>query len=119
MSSKFLDKSRPSFLDKKRITQKQAAAQAMTAARETKISNMDESARAFRDRMIRNRKQHEEAADTECWVALVFPTRADKDTFIEEFGLLDKPMIPGTPGNKYVDGNALACALRQSRKDHS
>lgn len=116
----FLKRDKPSFLDRKALAQQErriaAQARDRVDAGERSPDEVPEKLRLFHERNRAEQERRRNATDSECWVALVFPTRAHKDAFVAEFGLIDKPMIPGTPGNKYVDGNALARALRASRE---
>jgi hypothetical protein len=109
----FLERKKPGFLDRKALAQQERRIAESERRRAESVEDEPEALRAFHERNKAEMERRKNATDSECWVALVFPTRSDKDKFIAEFGLLDKPMIRGTPGDKYVDGNALASALRK------
>lgn len=113
MASRILDRKRVSIIDIKQEKKKQEKRESLAEARQSKLSNLSEKDRLFRERMIANREKHKANADVECWVAVVFSSRVDKDKFISEFGLIDHPMIPGTPGNKYINGYTFAEHLRK------
>lgn len=63
---------------------------------------------AYKDRRSKEAVRFRAATDSEYWFAVCFQSREEKDAFLAEFGL-------GRLGNKYIDGAALARALRKER----
>jgi hypothetical protein len=115
-----LQRRQPSMLDRKALAARQREAQEREENRAAELADAADSddettpdLAAFRDRNRAEQQRFKDATDTECWVAITFKSRADKDAFIAEFGLIDHPLIPGTPGNKYVNGYSLAEHLRR------
>jgi len=115
----FLDRTKPSFLERRAAPPPEPEPQIPDSEPGPDPEDPPDQAevpaglKAFRERNEAERNRFKEATDTECWVAIAFRNRADKDAFIAEFGLIDHPMIPGTPGNKYVNGYSLAESLRK------
>ncbi len=112
----FLKRDKPSFLDRKELAKQERRLAAQQRERVDTGDDADDEVpmklRQFHERNRAEQERRRNATDSERWFTVVFPTRAEKDAVLEEFGIVEHPMIPGTPGNKYVDGNALARALR-------
>ncbi len=58
----------------------------------------------FRARAEREDARHEDATDSEFWIALCFQTRAQKEEFLRKLGLFEM-------GDKYLDGMEVARKL--------
>lgn len=101
------------FLDNK--TKRTKAAK--LAQRDAKKLEQDSNAllKGFKERREAEAQRRKLATDTEYWVCVVFRDRPDKEAFITEFGLDDCPMIPGTRGDKYINGYQLVEKLRAGR----
>lgn len=64
---------------------------------------------AFKSREREESKRFQDATDSEYWLALVFATRADKETFLREHGLAGL-------GDKYLSGYEVDAVLRRPDK---
>lgn len=79
------------------------------AARDAKKLEQDANAllKGFKERREAEAARRQTATDSEYWVTICFESRADKDAFVKQFELDQCPMIPGTIGDKYVNGYDL------------
>ena len=60
----------------------------------------------YRERAKMEDARFVDATDSEYWFAVCFKTRAEKDTFLKQFGLLRL-------GDKYLDGAKVASILQK------
>lgn len=77
---------------------------------------VDETSRAFRDRIAKEDKRRRLATDSEFWIAVCFVSREDKERFLRKYDLL-------SIGDKYLDGRMVERVLdkrsSQARDGHS
>ena len=69
-------------------------------------AELTELERAYRDRAKNEAGRFKAATDSEYWVAVCFKSRAEKEKFLQDFGL--DPL-----GDKYLDGKKVAQRLRR------
>lgn len=101
----FLEKKKSKFLDAKREAERVKKQEARGIRKQEQAMNAALS--GFIQRREHEAQRRKDATDSEYWVTICFANRADKDQFVKEFELDQCPLIPGTVGDKYVDGPAL------------
>lgn len=101
----FLDKRKSKFLDAKHEQERAKKQEARGIRKQEQAMNAALS--GFIQRREHEAQRRKDATDSEYWVCICFANRADKDRFVKEFELDQCPLIPGTVGDKYVDGPAL------------
>jgi hypothetical protein len=68
------------------------------------VAEASETLKAFRARAAAEEKRRMAAVDSEFWCAICFQTREQKESFLDQLGLL-------VHGDKYLDGAVVARAL--------
>lgn len=69
------------------------------------VAEASETLKAFKARAAAEEKRRMQATDSEFWCAICFQTREQKESFLDQLGLL-------VHGDKYLDGTVVARALR-------
>lgn len=73
---------------------------------EDAAAELTELERAYRDRAKNEAGRFKAATDSEYWFAVCFKSRAEKEKFLQEYGL--DPI-----GDKYLDGKKVAARIRR------